>query len=235
MDRVEGGGKRMRQARVASAGTLTLEGETDPLEDERARLAYAIHDGLTQVVTAAVLELDWLAGRVETSPEEAAEGLRTAAASLRGSLEEIRGVLSTLSGDGRAAATSIEELVRDVTARWHLPAAWSVEGDLDRIPVAVMDAASSVIREGFVNAAKHAEPAQVQVRVRANSDVLEVRVRDDGRGFRTGVSGDGGHLGLEMMRRRVAKVRGTLDVRSSPGHGTTLVARLPMSDGGVRA
>jgi signal transduction histidine kinase len=34
-----------------------------------------------------------------------------------------------------------------------------------------------------------------------------------------------------MMRRRVAEVNGTLDVESSPGNGTTVVARLPVDQG----
>ena len=47
-----------------------------PVESDRARLAYAIHDGLTQVVTASVLELESLAHRVEIAPSEAIEALR---------------------------------------------------------------------------------------------------------------------------------------------------------------
>jgi signal transduction histidine kinase len=104
-----------------------------------------------------------------------------------------------------------------------------VEGDLDGVPATVMDAATSVIREGFANAAKHALPGEVDVRVRASRGEIEVTVRDDGRGFRPEETGSGvGHLGLEMMRRRVAEVNGTLDVRSAPGRGTRLVARLPL-------
>ena len=42
-----------------------------------------------------------------------------------------------------------------------------------------------------------------------------------------------GHLGLDMLRRRVADVHGTLDVRSAPGKGTRVVARLPRYGQGV--
>ena len=77
-----------------------------PVEGERARLAYAIHDGLTQVVTASVLELESLAHRVEVAPSEAVEALRRAVDELRRALGEIRGVLANLTpatpGDGAA-------------------------------------------------------------------------------------------------------------------------------------
>jgi signal transduction histidine kinase len=42
-----------------------------------------------------------------------------------------------------------------------------------------------------------------------------------------------GHLGLEMMRRRVADAHDTLDVQSTPGKGRRVVARLPVTDEGV--
>ena len=67
---------------------------TDPLEAQRTRLAYAVHDGLTQVVTASVLELDWLSRQAETGRKDAADALRTAATWLRDALEDIRGVLA---------------------------------------------------------------------------------------------------------------------------------------------
>jgi signal transduction histidine kinase len=116
--------------------------------------------------------------------------------------------------------------------RWHLPAEWSVEGDLHALPRSILDAASSVISESVANAAKHSSSRNVAVRVRASRSGMEVRVEDSGRGFaKDGVGLHAGHLGLEMMRRRVAEVDGTLDIQSSPGKGTRVVARLPVGQG----
>lgn len=206
----------------------------DPIERDRTRLAYAIHDGLTQVVTASVLELDWLTRQAATGPGEAVEALRAAAVHLRQALGEIRAVLETLTPDDQGNAPSIEELVREVTERWQLPATWSVEGDLHAVPEPILDAASSVIREGLANAAKHADSREVSVRVQASRRSVQVSVEDHGRGFHPAVTGlRAGHLGLEMMRRRVAEVHGTLDVDSAPGKGTRVVARLPVTEQGV--
>lgn len=206
----------------------------DPVERDRTRLAYAIHDGLTQVVTASVLELDWLTRQAATGPAEAVEALQAAAAHLREALAEIRGVLATLTPNDEGDPPSIEDLVREVTERWQLPATWSVEGDLHDVPEPILDAASSVIREGLANAAKHAHSREVRVRVQASHRSVEVSVEDHGRGFHPAGTGlHAGHLGLEMMRRRVAEVHGTLDVESAPGQGTRVVARLPVIEQGV--
>ncbi len=201
----------------------------DPIERERTRLAYAIHDGLTQVVTASVLELEWLARQALVEPERASEALSGAAEELRRALDEIRGVLSGLDSQSSGARQPIEELLRGVVERWQLPATWSVEGDLHGLPVSVLEVASSVIREGVANAAKHSSSHDVAVRVSVSRSGVEVRVEDNGKGFRPSGTGlTAGHLGLEMMRRRVAEVNGTLDIESEPGRGTRVVARLPV-------
>ena len=206
----------------------------DPVARERTRLAYAIHDGLTQVVTASVLELEWLARRVDTQPAEVSDALARAASELRKALDEIRDMLAVLSPEAPRGADRLDDLVRGVAERWQLPATWSIEGDLQGVAPSVLETASAVIRESVANAAKHSASREVQVSVTATPEALEVLVEDRGRGFqpdRTGLHD--GHLGLEMMRRRVAEQGGRLDIESSPGHGTRVVARLPVHEQGA--
>jgi signal transduction histidine kinase len=207
-----------------------------PIDRERTRLAYAIHDGLTQVVTASVLELEWQARRVDVSPGEAVDALTVAANELRKALEEIRSVLASLSPNADGGGQPLDEVVEDVLERWQLPATWSVDGDLQSVPKPVLEVASSVIRESVANAAKHAASSDVAVAVRATRSSVEVSVEDRGKGFRpSGTDVVSGHLGLEMLRRRVAAVNGTLDIRSSPGEGTRVLARLPVTEQGVKS
>jgi signal transduction histidine kinase len=205
----------------------------DAQSRERSRWAYAIHDGLTQVVTAAVLELEWMARKVDVEPSEAVAVLTEASVELRRALEEIRLMLTALSPQGTGEEEPLEELIQQVLARWRLPASWSIDGDVGAMPRTVREAASSVIREGVANAAKHSASKDVEVRVHATPEGMEVRVEDGGRGFKPGgTEVRKGHLGLDMLRRRVAEVRGTLDIESSPGRGTRVVARLPVEERG---
>ena len=159
-----------------------------------------------------------------------------AAGELREALGEIRALLASLSTPTEQPSEPLEDLVQGVMERWRLPATWSVEGDLNTVPRPVLDAASSVIRESVANAAKHSDSRDVAVLVRASRSGVEVNVRDHGRGFRPeGIGLHVGHLGMEMMRRRVAEVNGTLDVESSPGNGTRVVARLPVNGQGAKS
>ncbi|HEX9123644.1 MAG TPA: ATP-binding protein [Actinomycetota bacterium] len=205
----------------------------DPVARDRTRWAYAVHDGLTQVVTAAVLDLEWKARKVESQPDEAISALSEAAVGLRAALGEIRGVLAVLTPEQEDDEAPLEELVQDVLGRWQLPASWTIEGDVDAVPRPILEAASSVIRESVANAAKHSSTHDVSVRIHASRGAMEVSVEDRGRGFRPTETGlHAGHLGLEMMRRRVAEVHGSLDIRSEPGHGTRVVATLPVGNQG---
>jgi signal transduction histidine kinase len=218
---------------IADPADLGGVAPEDPLARERTRLAYAIHDGLTQIVTASILELEWLARQAEVEPADAVEVLATAAGELRKALDELRGMLATLSPEEPLAADRLDDLVRGVLERWQLPASWSVEGDLQSVPRPVLEAASSVIRESVANAAKHSASREISVRVQATGSGLEVRVEDKGKGFRpTGADLSNGHLGLEMMRRRVTELHGTLDIGSTPGRGTRVVAWLPVDNQG---
>jgi signal transduction histidine kinase len=205
----------------------------DPVMRERTRLAYAIHDGLTQVVTAAVLELGWLARQVDVDPTRAVDALTEAGTQLRDALGEIRSMLASLSPES-GRGEPLDELVEGVMERWQLPGTWSVEGDLHAVPRPVLDVASSVIRESVANAAKHSASREVEIHVHATRSGVEVQVEDRGKGFHPSGTGlHAGHLGLEMMRRRVAEVHGSLDIESSPGKGTRVVARLPVVSQGA--
>jgi signal transduction histidine kinase len=219
----------------AGYGEDLEDGSEDSLDAERARWAFAIHDGLTQIVTSAVLDLEWRARQLDGDETDPVQLLTETAAQLRDALTEIRAILAVVTPDeerGREDASSLDEIVRQVSERWHVPASWSVDGDLERMPATVLEAAGSVIRESVANAAKHAAARRIAVHVQARPTEMQVSVEDSGQGFRPqDAASASGHLGIAMMRRRVEELHGTLDIESEPGRGTRVVARLPVGEG----
>jgi signal transduction histidine kinase len=229
-------------AQMVGGTIAAIESRGRAVEEQMHRVreqwAYEIHDGLTQAVTTAVLELEAITKRIEEDPRQAIEMLERSREEIRRSLQDLRGWLFTLSQDRPREPVGDQPLVRyveDVARRWRLPADLQVRGTIDDLPRSLLGTAYVVIREALTNAAKHAGAASVKVRVDRASDALVVEVRDAGRGFspRTArAARAGGHLGLSMMERRVAEAGGTLEVRSVPGRGTRVVARLPLPAGG---
>ncbi|HEX6652394.1 MAG TPA: 2TM domain-containing protein, partial [Thermoleophilaceae bacterium] len=87
-------------------------------------------------------------------------------------------------------------------------------------------AAYFVVSECLANIGKHAEATSATVSVRAVDERLYVEVSDDGRG---GASLDGGS-GVQGLLDRVGALGGTLTVDSPPGHGTRMVAEIPLTE-----
>jgi signal transduction histidine kinase len=200
---------------------------------ERAQLAYALHDGLTQTVAGAVLELEALSGRVESDPTAAVATIDGSKAEIRRSLADLRSMLFELQRHTVDEEQPVEPLMRyveDVMKRWRVPARISVEGDLNGVPARILAVAYVVIREGLANAAKHAGGRNVTVELLASPSDLTVTVSDRGRGFSGGdelAARQAHHFGLQMLRKRVADVGGSLSVDSRLGAGTRVIAELP--------
>ena len=196
-------------------------------------MAYALHDGLTQTVTGAVLQLDALSKRIEQDPDGALTILDTSRREIRRALAELRGMLFDLTPplEDREPEEPLTRYVQDVVKRWRLPARVAVEGDLSGVPGRVLSVAYVVIREALANAAKHAGGRGVTVTMAANDADLVVVIGDGGHGFTREdemAAREAHHVGLDLLRRRVGEVGGQLRIESRPGKGTRVIARLPM-------
>jgi len=197
------------------------------LQDERDRWAYAIHDGLTQTVAAAILQIETLAQRVQRDPGSVIDDLDDTASEMRSVMADIRSVLFSLSAEGGASeppAESVRSCVEEVAGRWKLDVDLDVTGDLLTVPRQTITIALVVIHEALTNAAKHTG-SSARVRVDATRSFLRVVVTDEG----PGLGENARRFGMRMMERRVNEAGGHLDVRSNP-EGTSVAATFPIGD-----
>ncbi len=202
------------------------------LLEERARWAMQIHDGLTQSVTSAVLELQTLRHRIATDPGGVTESLKEIEDEIRRDLTRIRELLfeMTSSVPGSAEPT-LAALVLDSMERWHMQTTLNVQGDLEAMPEPVLEATYAIVTESLANAAKHSGASESHVRVHVGPQEVLVEVEDRGRGM-AAVEDHDRHFGSQMMRARAEALGGSLDIRSTPGRGTTVVAALPVGGKG---
>jgi two-component system, NarL family, sensor histidine kinase DevS len=219
-------------ARARRRAQPTVERTVESLMlEERTKWALRIHDRLTQSVTGAVLELQTLRHRVETDPEAAVESLKQVEQEIRADLRDLRDLLFDLyEGGAPESEPTLAGFVDELVARWKIPARVSVSGDLEGVPEVVTETAHGIIAEAIANSAKHSGSPDVVVRVRAGDAELSVEVEDRGKGI-TPIVDEDPHFGLRQMRARAEKLGGTIEIDSTPGHGTRVVAVLPV---GVR-
>jgi signal transduction histidine kinase len=200
--------------------------------EERTRWAMQIHDGLTQSVTSAVLELQTLRSRIERDPEGAVEALAHVELEIRADLRRIRELLFEMTNeDPPAAEPALAALVRDLGVRCHFPVTVEVDGNLEAASEDVLEAVYAIVSEALANAAKHSGAPAAHVRVAVTADEVRAEIEDRGRGI-AAVNDEDPHFGVGIMRTRAEALGGWLDVGSTPGRGTTVVAVLPVGRAG---
>lgn len=213
------------------------------VREQKQRWAEEIHDGLTQTVTVAVMEVQRLREQVASDPEAAAATLDHTVAELRAALADVREALYELSGDHDAveddesATEALRATIEEVAHRFDLSVDPSFEGTIDTLPAPAVAVAGLVIREAMTNAAKHAGIRTLGVRAFGGPDGITVEVTDAGRGADDtdgGADAAGPHFGMRMMRRRVEDAGGIMAVRSAPGEGTSVLAHVPARTGAIR-
>jgi signal transduction histidine kinase len=202
------------------------------LLQERTKWAIHIHDGLTQSVTSALLELQGLQHRIRTEPETVLATLHEIEDAIRSDLKQIREILFELDAGTPHTEPPLATFVNDLVERWHLPARVSIEGEVERISDRTLETANAVVAEALANAAKHSGSPEVSVRIRVGLDELRIEVEDRGVGIVGSGTDDDPHFGLRLMRGRAERIGGTIEIESKPGNGTRVVAVLPVGGRG---
>ena len=199
-------------------------------EDERSSLARELHDELGGLLTAAKLDVARMRSRLTGAPPEVLERMMHLVKTLdegialkRRIIEDLRP--SSLNNLGLKAA--LEILCAEFAERSEL----EVGTDIEELP---LDDAGKLttyrlVQEALTNVAKYASASSVHVGVAAHGGWAIIAVRDDGIGFDPGAAHVAAH-GLAGMRFRVQSARGQLKIKSRPGQGTTIQARLPLPD-----
>jgi signal transduction histidine kinase len=112
-----------------------------------------------------------------------------------------------------------------------VPATVTSVGEARPLPSETEVALLRVAQEALANADRHAAASAVALAF--GDGQVSLDVTDDGVGFDPAVprpgNGSGGY-GLTAMRERVGALRGSLDVESGPGQGTTVVASIPAGE-----
>jgi signal transduction histidine kinase len=204
-------------------------------EDERARLARDLHDELGALLTAAKLDVARMRPKLQQDAPELAprlahliETLNSGIALKRRIIEDLRP--SSLSNLGLLPALEIlcaefgERIGFGVQTQFS-PVTLSASSDLTLF---------RLVQESLNNIAKHAQAQSITVEVAEREGQAWVSVVDDGVGFDSGAVRLARH-GLVGMRYRVQAEGGQLEVRSAPGQGTRVQARLPLQHNGGAA
>ena len=222
------------QAAVAvNTALLFSDVEGKAMLEERHRLARDLHDSVAQNLYSLVLqtraaEAAASRGGNITALVERLATVRTLAeaalADTRSAITELRA--PTSAGDSGLAAT-VREHAATVAQREGVAVRVSVPPEPLLLSVAAEQELYWLIAEALTNSTRHARATSVEIDIAAPSDrdELSVTIRDDGIGFDPSENKPG-HVGLESMRERTARLGGRLTLHSS-SDGTVICAVVP--------
>lgn len=197
-------------------------------EDERKALARRLHDEAIQALIGLNYQLAHLAG---SETQGLRDEIRLIVEQLRGIIRDLRPPALDTFGLVTAVRTEIRE--RDGRTPDHTRIDLRLTGDSElNIAEDVSVCVYRVIQEALNNVERHAEANSVEVQLILHPEQIQAVVQDDGRGFSVprplGALVESNHFGLVGLRERVQLLRGTLELHSVPGEGTTLHVRLPL-------
>ena len=207
-------------------------------ERERRRIAADLHDGVAQ--SLGVLKFG-IESQVEALGQKNSNldlsGFDALVDQIREALAEIRKVTKDLSpaviGEF-GICTAIDMLCKDFDDQiTQIDVECLVCIHEPNLPEIVQVAVYRIVQEALNNARKHAGASRISVRLASEDGAVTLEIADDGKGFDPALAGAGAEvgraLGLDSMRERAVVTGGQFELRSQPGHGTTVIVSWPES------
>jgi signal transduction histidine kinase len=253
-------GESVRSRRAVAAEALQRARQAERTREEEARsrvsaerlrIAREVHDTVAHAIAIINVQAGVTAYLLEKRPERASEALVTIEQTSAQALHEMRAILGVLrdSDNGRVPHPGLGQL-NDLAAMAReagLDVKLEVGSPAAALPRAVDNTAYRILQESITNVIRHVGPTRVTVALEYGTDVLEVRVADEGS---RETSGDAaaGHApagtaaetgstepgrGIAGMRERCGLLGGELTAGPRPCGGFEVRARLPLAPAGT--
>ena len=234
--------ERLLEAFAASAATAVATAQSfaeglrhqqlAAIEAERSRWARELHDETLQAMANLCLVL---AGAERAGDLESMSGAIAAATEqLEGDIANLRALITDLRpaaldelGVGAALSALTDRLARSGLAiDLNVELSYESGGERPRLIPELETSVYRIVQEALTNARTHGGAERAVVEVVEKAETMTVSVRDDGRGFDVDAQHEG--FGLVGMRERAELFGGHITVESTPGQGTSIVAKLPV-------
>jgi signal transduction histidine kinase/ligand-binding sensor domain-containing protein len=206
--------------------------------DERARIARDLHDTLLQSFHGLMFRFQAARNMLPRRPEEAMQALDGALERTEQAIAEGRDAIHRLRTSTQATnelaqavralgSEMSHELAAHGSARFHVV----VEGPPYDLHPILRDEVYAIAREAVRNAFRHSQAHNIEADIRYSGSLLQLRIRDDGKGIDPQIVAEGraGHYGVPGMRERAKRIGGTLGVWTRTGAGTEIELSIPGS------
>ena len=200
-------------------------------EEERTWIARELHDDVNQRIALVAVQLGHWAQDPPNSRIEITNHIRH----VRMDLSELGNDIQALSHRLHSSkleylgiATAASSFCKELSDRQKVQIAFRHEEIPHNLPKEISLCLFRVLQEALQNAVKHSGERHFSVELLGTSGEIELTVNDKGVGFDPQHAFNHHGLGLISMRERLKLLGGEFYIKSEPGHGTTITARVPL-------
>jgi PAS domain S-box-containing protein len=224
---VQGIARDIREHKRTEAALIQLN---EALEMQAKRIAHELHDESGQLLASVHIALNnevapYLPPEAKVNIKGVKDLLERIEVQLRRLSHELRPTIL----DDLGLMPALEFLSQGISQRAQISI--TVQGGTEgRLPNEVEIVLYRVTQEALNNVVRHSHAKQVQVSIGLEGKAVHCSIRDDGDGFdskKVAEQKGRGGLGLIGIRERLAAVKGTCIIKTSPGHGTEILMRVP--------
>ncbi|NRF37420.1 sensor histidine kinase [Pedobacter foliorum] len=210
-----------------TATEAVLKGE----EQERTRLAKDLHDGLGGMLSGIKFSLNNMKENLIMTPDNV-HAFERSIDMLDSSIKEMRRVAHNMMPEilvKYGLDTALKEFCTEIDRSGVLHVNYQSVG-MQKAAIRQTTAVTiyRIIQELLNNAIKHANAKNVLVQLHHSEQekLLAVTVEDDGNGFDTKLLKQSNGMGWLNIRNRVEFLKGSIDIQSSPGKGTSVMIEI---------
>ncbi len=211
-----------------------LQEITRAQEEERKRIARELHDDTAQVLGSLSRQLDnFIRKKRGFAPSEVLF-LKDLQAQLNRGVQSVHRFVQDLRPsllDDLGLIPALRSLVKGLQESDGIGTDLKVLGAEKRFSPEVELLLFRIVQEALNNIRRHAQASEAQVVMEFAENRIKVTISDNGRGFELSGRVDdlprSGKLGLAGMQERARLLGGTLEMRSTPDKGTTLIVEIP--------
>ena len=199
--------------------------------EERERIGMDLHDGIIQSIYGVGLSLDYARIALPEDPKLTQKKIEESIDALNETIRDIRAYILDLRPrqfHGENLKQGLQRLIDEFQANSETQALLVAPDDgLVDFPAENATALFHICQEALANVAKHGRAKHGEIHLWTAKDRVLLEVSDDGYGFDLRkMSVTLGH-GLSNMHVRARKVGGDVEITSTPGEGTTVLAWVP--------
>ena len=204
--------------------------------EERERIGMDLHDGVIQSIYGVGLALENIRHLMHENLDQADADVSKSIENLNATIRDLRTYILDLKPRQLRGASLLEGIQRLVdefreNAKTEIVFTEPKNDQLIDLPQTHALSLFLICQESLANVAKHANAGHIKVDLWATPDRVLLEVQDDGLGFDDSrINKSVGH-GLANMLTRVHNVDGDLEISSSKGQGTTILAWVPRRSG----